>query len=125
LCPQRAKSFALVSHAISAKDPLARGNSPRTVTRVSFLVLASALAIAALGRAHPARAEPCPPAVALTGDDDAVAAVRAQLDARGIGPETARGSSTAGRSSWSRSPGRRALPPVSSAPSASRPPRPP
>jgi hypothetical protein len=37
-----------------------------------------------------ARAEPCPPAVALTGDDGLVRAVREQLGARGIAGETSR-----------------------------------
>ena len=36
----------------------------------------------------PVRADSCPPAVALTGDDAAVRAVREQLDARGIAGET-------------------------------------
>lgn len=40
--------------------------------------------------AHVARAEPCPPAVALTGDDALVPAVRALLGARGITPGTPR-----------------------------------
>jgi hypothetical protein len=37
-----------------------------------------------------ARAEPCPPAATLTGDDDLVRAIRALLGARGIADETPR-----------------------------------
>jgi hypothetical protein len=53
----------------------------------------TALALASLpplpGTGAPiARAGTCPPAVALTGDAEAVRAVRAQLDARGIAGET-------------------------------------
>lgn len=54
------------------------------------LVTALTLALPALvpGAGRLARAGTCPPAVALTGDADAVRAVRAQLDARGIAGET-------------------------------------
>jgi hypothetical protein len=83
----------LVSQAVSAKDPDIRGNSARTVVRALALALA-ALALASVPGLVPdtgaglARAGTCPPAVALTGDADAVRAVRAQLDARGIAGET-------------------------------------
>ena len=52
--------------------------------------MARALAIVVLVtvHAHVAHADGCPPAVALTGDDAAVRAVREQLDARGIADET-------------------------------------
>jgi hypothetical protein len=95
LCPLVGETFALVSRAISAKDPDTHGNSARTVVRVLPL---TALWITAIGTARgapvqpvgasAARAEACPPAVALTGDEDAVRAVRDQLDARGIAGET-------------------------------------
>lgn len=54
------------------------------------LAIASGLALGlgALLPAQVARAGGCPPAVALTGDEDAVRAVRAQLDARGIAGDT-------------------------------------
>jgi len=48
------------------------------------------VAFVVLVTAHVARAEPCPPAVALTGDDALVAAVGALLGARGITHETPR-----------------------------------
>ena len=43
-----------------------------------------------LATAHVAWAEPCPPAVALTGDDALVGAIRELLGARGITHETPR-----------------------------------
>ena len=55
---------------------------------VRALALA-ALTVASGAVATPvARAGTCPPAVALTGDAEAVRAVRDQLDARGIAGET-------------------------------------
>jgi hypothetical protein len=80
----------LVSQAVSAKDPDIRGNSARTVARVlalAALTLASPALVPGAGAGR-ARAGTCRPAVALTGDADAVRAVRAQLDARGIAAET-------------------------------------
>jgi len=58
------------------------------VARVDSLSLGIALAV--LHAAHAARAGACPPAAALSGDADAVRAVRDQLDARGIADETPR-----------------------------------
>ena len=48
------------------------------------------VALEVLLTAHVARAEPCPPAVALTGDEALVGAVRELLGARGITHETPR-----------------------------------
>jgi hypothetical protein len=47
-----------------------------------------AIVVLVTAHAHVAHADGCPPAVALTGDDAAVRAVREQLDARGIADET-------------------------------------
>ena len=55
---------------------------------LAALTLAALPALVPGGGAGVARAGTCPPAVALTGDADAVRAVRAQLDARGIAGET-------------------------------------
>jgi len=48
------------------------------------------VALVVLVTAHVARAEPCPPAVALTGDDALVGVIRELLEARGITHETPR-----------------------------------
>ena len=48
------------------------------------------LAFVVLVTAHVAQAEPCPPAVALTGDEALVAPIRELLGARGIAPEIPR-----------------------------------
>ncbi len=48
------------------------------------------LALVVLVTAHVARAEPCPPAVALTGEEVLVGAIRELLGARGITHETPR-----------------------------------
>ncbi len=52
------------------------------------LILASLASLTGGPGGRLARAGTCPPAVALTGDADAVRAVRAELDARGIAGET-------------------------------------
>jgi hypothetical protein len=72
----------LVSSVISAKDRVTHGNPARIVLRVLVIM------VLVTSHAHVARGDGCPPAVALTGDDAAVRAVRAQLDARGIAGET-------------------------------------
>jgi hypothetical protein len=87
LCPLPAISFAIVSAAISAKDPGAIGHPSHTVVR---LLVFAALVVGLGYRAQLARAEPCPPAVALTGDEGLVAAVRDLLGARGIAHDTPR-----------------------------------
>ena len=58
------------------------GNLARTVVRVLAIV------VLVTASAHVARGDGCPPAVALSGDEDAVRAVREQLDTRGIAGET-------------------------------------
>lgn len=73
---------AIVSEVFSAKDPETPGHPSYTVVRL--------LAFVVLVTAHVAQAEPCPPAVALTGDDALVGAIRELLGARGITPETPR-----------------------------------
>jgi len=80
--PAAPQILRLVTQGISAKDRRANGHSLHTVVRLVLL--------AVIGVVHVARAAPCPPAVALTGDDAVVSAVRAQLGARGIAPETSR-----------------------------------
>ncbi len=55
---------------------------------LAALTLATVPALLPGAGVRQARAGTCPPAVALTGDADAVRAVRAQLDARGIAGET-------------------------------------
>jgi hypothetical protein len=85
LCPVRPDSFAIVSQAISAKDRGAIGHPSHTVVR---LLVFAALVFAY--RAPFARAEACPPAVALTGDAALVTVVRDLLGARGITHDTPR-----------------------------------
>lgn len=81
LCPLGPNSFALVSDLISAKDLVTHGHS--------FCMVHRAL-IAVVIFATTARAEPCPPAAALSGDDELVHEVRALLEARGITDERPR-----------------------------------
>jgi len=69
----------LVGSANSAKDCGATGNSARPVYRLVVLLFVTAPL---------ARAQACPPAVALTGDEALVSAIRDLLDARGIAAPT-------------------------------------
>jgi hypothetical protein len=85
LCPLRLNSFGIVSGAISAKDPCAIGHSSHTVVR---LLVFAALVVGS--RAQVAQAEPCAPAVALTGDEVLVTAVRSLLGTRGIARDSPR-----------------------------------
>jgi hypothetical protein len=72
----------IVSAVFSAKDPGAPGHPAYPVYRLLVLLV--------VVTARVAQAEPCAPAVALTGDDALVTAVRALLGARGITHETPR-----------------------------------
>ena len=79
MCPLPTDSFAIVSEVISAKDPGAIGHPSHPVVRL--LVLA---ALVLTSRAQVAHAVPCPPSVALSGDQALVAAVGDLLGARGV-----------------------------------------
>jgi hypothetical protein len=71
-----------VADGNSVKDRRATGNPSCIVKRLLALLL--------IASARIARAEPCPPAVALTGEEALVGAIRDMLGARGIVQETPR-----------------------------------